>query len=281
MNIKTVAGLTLGLVIGLFAVSPVSAYTIPSFSSCSAPSGSLMVSYSSGSHWIPVESFLREGSDSVYSLTDNTNLQCYCDLSGNGIQTEWWKISDLSQGDKDTLVSQGWIYVGNGADFGLSAAPYLARNSNYTCAGKKDDGFSPPGPGSPPVCDSARPIPPELISVVRKGTSATLTWKAVSNATHYSIIYGNEPNKYIYGVANTGNVTTFTVNALDLNTKYYFAVIAVNDCMPSLPSGNAGQVLGVSTLASTGDSVVVTSLFVFAALMIVLSVSSYRKNRGI
>ena len=280
MNIKTVAGLTLGLIFSLFVASPVSAYTVPSFPSCTSPSGTLIASYSSGPHWIPVESGMREGSDAVYSLTDNTNLQCYCDLAGNGIQSDWWKISELTQGEIDTLVGQGWIYVGNGADFGLSAAPYLARNSSFACAGGSDGGFSPPGPGSPPVCDTARPPAPVITSVVRKGASATLTWNVVPQATYYSIIYGNEPNKYIYGVANTGNVTTFTINAQDLNTKYYFAVIAVDNCMPSLPSGNAGQVLGVSTLASTGNSAVVTSLFIFAALMLVLSFSSYRKNRG-
>jgi hypothetical protein len=281
MNYKHLASFIAVIVLGLFsAVSPVRANSIPSYPSCTSPSGTLKVSYATGTHWIPIESFLREGSDAVYTLSDTSLLQCYCDLAGHGIQTNWWKISGMSQSDIDTYAGQGWIYIADGSVWGLDASPYLALNSNVSCAGGGNGGYSDPGPGSPPVCDSTRPQAPVITSVVRKGVSATITWNAVAQVTHYTIAYGVEPNKYIYGVPNTGNVTSYTINALDSNTKYYFAVIAVNNCMPSLPSSNVGQVLGVSTLASTGDAVAITSLVTIAALLLILSVFSYRRHRG-
>jgi hypothetical protein len=99
------------------------------------------------------------------------------------------------------------------------------------------------------------PGTPTIISAVRTGNSEKLTWSAVTNATYYSIVYGNLPG-YQYGVANVGNVTSYTINSLSTGTTYHFAVNAVNDCMPGDPgtTGNTGgQVLGASTMAGTGS----------------------------
>jgi hypothetical protein len=112
------------------------------------------------------------------------------------------------------------------------------------------------GPAGAPVCNAEKPGTPTILSAVQNGTSVTLTWSSVPNATYYSIVYGNLPG-YQYGVANVGNVTTYTIHSLAPGVVYHFAVNAVNDCMPGDPGtfggGTGGQVLGASTMAGTGS----------------------------
>lgn len=102
-----------------------------------------------------------------------------------------------------------------------------------------------------PICTASVPSAPVITSVTRKGTSAILTWTSVQNASYYLIFYGTTPGSEQFGVPNTGNVTTFTINALNPNLRYFFEVRAVNNCMPSAQ----GQVLGASTsvLAATSS----------------------------
>jgi hypothetical protein len=112
------------------------------------------------------------------------------------------------------------------------------------------------GSAGAPVCNATKPGTPTITSAVQNGTSVTLTWSSVPNATYYSIVYGNLPG-YQYGVANVGNVTTYTIHSLAPGVVYHFAVNAVNDCMPGDPGtfggGTGGQVLGASTMAGTGS----------------------------
>jgi hypothetical protein len=94
------------------------------------------------------------------------------------------------------------------------------------------------------------------LTVIQNGSKATITWTAVANATYYSIVYGTG-STYQYGVANTGNVTSYTINSLTPGVSYHYAVNAVNDCMPGAQAtlsgtGTGGQVLGASTMAGTG-----------------------------
>lgn len=118
----------------------------------------------------------------------------------------------------------------------------------------------PPGPPGPPVCGAATPSAPTLISATRLSPEqADLSWTQVTPVTHYSILYGLTSGNYLYGVANTGNVTSFAVGGLDSAADYCFAVRAVNDCAPSALSNEictgvvVGRVLGVTTLADTGS----------------------------
>ena len=112
-------------------------------------------------------------------------------------------------------------------------------------------------------CGAAIPPAPTLLKVNRRGSEADLTWTAVEPVTHYSISYGLSSRNYIYGVPNTGRVTSFTVGSLQSGVNYCFAVRAVNDCAPSelsnkictgvvLGATTEGKVLGVSTLGATG-----------------------------
>jgi hypothetical protein len=140
--------------------------------------------------------------------------------------------------------------------------------------------IKPPSIASPPNCTAAKPDAPVLTSIQRSGTTAILTWNGVSLATHYVISYGTSPDNFQYGVPNTGNVTSYTIEKLDANTKYYFTVYAVNDCMPSEGSNVITSVAGISTatgeLPSTGIPIPTILGFaggvVFILLAIVLAI---------
>jgi len=123
---------------------------------------------------------------------------------------------------------------------------------------------------SAPVCNSAKPTTPILTSVVRSGTTAKLTWTAAERATQYTIAYGLKPGEWIYGVPNTGNVTNYTIGSLQPGVKYYFSVIAVNNCMPG-DGSTSGSVLGASTLAFTGSALVELMLILTGATVIPFS----------
>jgi len=245
--------------------SVVNAAVVPVFPSCSNPQGTLKVSYDGGTHYIVGGSGVV-GTDAVYYTSDLTLIQCFCADDGSGIQTNWWKIDALSQSEIDQLVKLGWHYVPSGLSWGLDDSSYMAKNEAYSCK-PYNPPKDPPGPKDPPVCTAPRPVPPQLVSVIRNGSEAVVTWTKVDLATHYTLAYGTEIGNYPYGVPNTGNVTSYTVKALDPSKTYYFLVYAVNDCMPSDPSGTAPQGSAVLGLAATGDSALLYSVFGSAFLL--------------
>lgn len=122
-------------------------------------------------------------------------------------------------------------------------------------------GEAPPEGGGPPVCGAQTPPVPHLKSVTTiKISEVELVWDPVEPVTHYSLSYGPSAGNYLYGVPNTGKVTSFRVGALG-SGNYCFIVRAVNDCAPSDPSNElctgraAPQVLGISVLGATGEVV--------------------------
>ncbi len=122
---------TLLLILGSF--SSALAFDIPSFPTCSNTNNlALKASYSQGTHGIAGNPGLFEGSDSVYDLS-GSYIQCFCATDGNGIQTNWWKISSLNQEDLSSLSADGWIFIPSGSAWGLTNDPYLAKNNNYSC----------------------------------------------------------------------------------------------------------------------------------------------------
>lgn len=265
MNIKSFLVSSL-VVMALVIPTSVSAET-PSFPSCSNPSGSLKVSYDSGNHAIVGESTLRTGSDKVYSLDSyNKLLQCFCAVDGSGVQTNWWKVSDLSEEEIASYLNQGWHYVPNGADWGLDQDAYLAYNLTYQCStSDKPRDFQ---YGGPPVCTTERPSAPVILSVKETGSKAVVTWTKSDKATHYTLSYGIKgTGQYPYGVPNTGNQTSYTVESLDPNKNYDFKVYAVNDCMPSEATTIGGYVLG---LASTGTAQVAYGLLACGVVLTLL-----------
>ncbi len=129
---KTIAIIALFLA---FAASTTNAFAVetPQFSSCYAPGGTLIASYGDGQHGIPGDTKTYSGTDTVYQLNTDMVLQCLCPIDTNGIRTEWWKATNISDNDISILTKQGWIYITSGAAWGLDDHAYLARNSSYSC----------------------------------------------------------------------------------------------------------------------------------------------------
>lgn len=121
----------------LFLMSDAQAnFNMPSFDSCHNPTGSVKANYSQGLHAIVGISGLQSGSDKVFSGGNDDYTQCFCPPSGNtGIKTQWLSAGDISKEDQNVLITQGWIYIENGADWGLSSQPYLAKNVEFSCGG--------------------------------------------------------------------------------------------------------------------------------------------------
>ncbi len=125
--------LSIAILLSAF-VRPAYAVVSPTFPACLNPQGDVTVSYADGVHGVPGDSTTYTGSDTVYTLDEATVTQCLCTVNGGGIQTNWWKISSLTEDQKDVLVNQGWIYIPDGSAWGLEAAPYLAQNLSYSCS---------------------------------------------------------------------------------------------------------------------------------------------------
>lgn len=123
------------LMVVLLSASVGKAYgvTTPAFPVCANLQGEVKVSYDSGIHGVPGNSSTLTGKDTVYALSDATLTQCLCTVNGDGIQTNWWKVSSLTEEEKNILISQGWILIPDGLAWGLKEGPYFAKNSNYAC----------------------------------------------------------------------------------------------------------------------------------------------------
>lgn len=112
------------------------ALTTPSFPACANPQGTIKVTYDSGVHGVVGDSTNYSGKDTVYTLSNNTLMQCLCPTNGGGIQTNWIKASGYNQDEIQILKSQGWIYVADGSAWGLDPEAYLAQNSSFSCNGQ-------------------------------------------------------------------------------------------------------------------------------------------------
>ena len=127
------------ILIFISSVESVIAADIPDFPACLNPSGTVIASYDEGVHGIVGDWVEHKGSDKVYRINNDTLIQCFCEDNGNGIQTNWWRVSSLSQNDIDTLVKQGWNFVPSGFVWGLTSDPYVAKNFSYDCNGGENN----------------------------------------------------------------------------------------------------------------------------------------------
>lgn len=118
------------------------AQTVPSFTSCIDPQGTIKVRNPSGTHGIAGETGQYSGSDTVWRLSGNTLTQCFCSEDGDGIQTNWWKASSLTATDITVLEREGWEFIPNGSLWGLDEGAYLAKNAPYICGGGRVGGAS-------------------------------------------------------------------------------------------------------------------------------------------
>jgi len=125
-----------GVLLALFLWVPKAlAVTTPTFPECANPQGTLLVSYADGTHGIPGSPTSYTGSDAVYRLSDTSLSQCFCSVAGEGIQTNWWKVSSLTESEIAVLKSEGWTSIPDGSVWGLDPGQYMALNSNYACGG--------------------------------------------------------------------------------------------------------------------------------------------------
>lgn len=130
---RLLATLLLTFAISTRPVFAVQSLEIPSFPSCLNPAGSVIVNYDTGTHGIAGSSTTYTGKDTVYNVGEGQITQCFCSTDGNGIQTDWWNASSLSEEQVDILKTQGWIYIPNGNLWGLSSNPFVTKNTPYRC----------------------------------------------------------------------------------------------------------------------------------------------------
>jgi len=103
-------------------------------------------------------------------------------------------------------------------------------------------------------CGASVPsIPSNFTARTATANKIDVSWSSIDNVSHYGIVYGLKPGVYIYGAANVGNTTQFTVGGLAANTRYYFAVFAVNDCASS---GYSAEANALSSVVLGGGSTV-------------------------
>jgi hypothetical protein len=112
------------------------------------------------------------------------------------------------------------------------------------------------GPASAPVCNNTVPAAPRILSANSiGGNSVKVIWTKVTPADSYTILYGTKSGDYPYSVFSTGDTDNYVINGISAGC---FAIKASNGCMPGPLSselctgGVGGQVLGASTLGTTG-----------------------------
>ncbi len=171
---------------------PAFAVNVPNFPQCAAPQGAIIANYPSGIHGIVGSTDSYSGSDTVYQVSQDQVMQCFCAENGQGIQTNWWKASSLDQEQVSTLVSQGWYYIPNGDLWGLTVDPYLAINSSFSCL---------PSSSTP------------------SSTTTTTTTSTTSSNTGGEV-HGTGTGGAVLGLAATGNTLT-------LLTVFVFALAFV------------------------------------------------------
>lgn len=166
-------------------VKPAYAVTAPTFPVCANPQGEVIVSYADGIHGVPGDSTTFTGQDTVYKLSDATLTQCLCTVNGGGIQTNWWKVSSLTQDEKAILINQGWILIPDGSVWGLEAAPYLAQNISYSCGSTSSvNSVNLGGPGdglSDGRSDGGSTSPQSIQAVLGASTQAVLGLASTGN----------------------------------------------------------------------------------------------------
>jgi len=130
---KVLTHLTLFLMVIFVTVQPSFAVSTPDFPSCTNPQGEIISHHSDGKHGIAGESKEFRGEDTVYRQPGGHVTQCFCPKTGDGIQTNWYKLFDLGEDLIKQLDRSGWEYIPTGSVWGLDDAPYMAKNLEYRC----------------------------------------------------------------------------------------------------------------------------------------------------
>lgn len=125
--------LTIALSLFVLSANSALAVDVPEFPHCANPGGTLIAKYDSGIHGVPGNPTTFSGKDTVYKLDDKRVVQCLCLSDNTGIQTNYWKTSSLTQDEIETLRKLDWVFIPNGAAWGLDDSSYMAKNSTISC----------------------------------------------------------------------------------------------------------------------------------------------------
>jgi hypothetical protein len=188
-RLKAFLGMFLVLAsINFMGVNRAYAQEVPNFPSCSNPQGQVIAQYSDGFHGVVGRTDTYQGSDNVYKVSEGAVTQCFCADNGQGVQTDWWKTSLISEDQAQSFTNQGWIYAPNGALWGLDESPYFAKNTDFSCQGSNQNSGS--GGGNSSTDSSSAGV---------GGASAILSASIVSD---------------VLGLADTGNISVIIIWAL-------------------------------------------------------------------
>lgn len=109
---------------------------------------------------------------------------------------------------------------------------------------------------SAPVCNNEKPGQAYFSYIIKSASNQIeVGWNTVDRATSWTIAYGIESGKYIYGMADFGDNQSRSVNINLLpQGTYYFVIKANNGCMPGSFSPERkitvtgdGRILGTKT----------------------------------
>ena len=142
----------------------------------------------------------------------------------------------------------------------LILASLVSATGAFANYGSAPDTSGQNGPASAPVCNNTVPGVPSFNFVRRVANNQIeIGWNATANATSWTVAYGNQPGKYIYGVSNFGNADSRSLKIGMLPTGVYYVVVKANNgCMPGSFSPErkmtvfaSGNVLGAKTRTGT------------------------------
>lgn len=114
---------------------------------------------------------------------------------------------------------------------------------------------------SPTPVGCVAPVTPTAVSATALNSNqVSLSWTGSRDNSYYGIVYGTKSKNYSWGASNVGSTTSFTVSRLSPNTRYYFAVFAVNDCGTTGYSNEANVLvpLSIGGTGTTGTHIVPT-----------------------
>lgn len=131
----------------------------------------------------------------------------------------------------------------------------LLGNTSPVQAGYGDAGVA-------PVCSNEKPGKPWLYALTASGKSqASLYVDKSDRANSWTVAYGVQSGKYIYGLTNfgRGNERIIEINDLPAGT-YYFAIRGNNGCMPgpfsnemSVRMGGGGRLVSANYTPPAGE----------------------------
>lgn len=163
--------------------------------------------------------------DTISTSVSRTDINNSYGLSSNAGFS--WQIPQVYQ---DGSTHDLYVYAVDTS----AAALTLIGNSTFRL-GSATTASSSVTSSSTTSCERATPgsAPWLYGAIAQDGKSILLYYTAANDPVdHYSLEYGIEPGKYIFGASNIGGKDgrTYLVQSLQPNTTYYFRVRAGNDC---------------------------------------------------